>query len=377
MAQVISLDLNSRRPIAGSPLHGVVMAGIDEAVILGGGLRIDSADGASHTVALPGALDRLRKIRLDAIAGKMSKHRNDALASNTNSFPRDFEHIYAETLREKRKPLNWQRLFPVDTRVPLGARTHTVRRVLGTGDAVVTRTGSDLPVMGQQRIEERFGVAHIACAVEVNWFDMISDNFEGRNRFQDDTEMAIRAIDERINDVAFNGYVPMNMPGMLTYPQLPISVSPEVWSAGTGGSPAADIRRDLNIGANFAGETSGEAFSPNRLVTSIRLRNFLMQTQNSVATDRSIASVRLEGQSEITEIEGAHELRGIGPNGEDGLFFYREEPVAASFVMIQAPTAMPVFQSDSFHSQVVYIATIGGTIMRDVGHNHLRLASLT
>ena len=358
-----------------SPLAQVAINATSEAIRIGGGRRIDSGAG-SIVVARDGAMDKLRHQRLDRIARQMAQ-RNDALSSNTGSFPRDFEFIYNEQLNEVRRPLNWQRLWQMDTRVPLGFKTHTVRRRLGTGDAKIVRAGTEVPVVGHQRVEEQFNVIYIAAAVEVDWFSMISDSVEGRNEFADDTAMAIRAIDERINDIAFDGDAPSNVPGFLNYPFLAKSVSPETYVAGGGGSAAVDIVRDLNIGANFASETSGGAFSPDRAATSLRLRNFLMQTQNSVASDISIGSFWLSGQQDINDIVGVQELEGIGPSGEDGIIFYRDSLDSTTFVMVQAPTAMPVFQIDSFRNQVVYIAAVGGTVMRDAGNNHLRFATAT
>jgi hypothetical protein len=299
--------------------------------------------------------------------------RNDALLSDTGSFPRDFEFIYEPELEETRAPLNLQRLFQMDTRVPLGAKTHTVRRRLGTGDAAVVRTGTEIPVVGHQRVEEQFNVLYLAAAVETDWFDMISDSFEGRNNFQDDTRMAVRAIDERLNDIGFFGHAPSNMPGVLNYPVLAKSVSPESWKVG-GSSPAAIVAA-LHAAANFANETSKGAMRSNRMGTSIQIRNFLMQTRMETGTDTTIGEFFLRGNEFINTIESAHEFEGIGPNGEDGIFFYNDALESTAVVMIQPPTPMPAHQVDSFRSHVVYVAAFGGAVQRDVGANHLLLVN--
>lgn len=309
---------------------------------------------------------------IQGLVENRADNRADALISNTGSFPRDFEFIYEPELEEIRAPLNLQRLFQMDTRVPLGAKTHTVRRRLGTGDAAVVRTGTEIPVVGRQRIEESFPVIYLAAAVEVDWFDMISDSFEGRNNFQDDTRTAVRVIDERVNDIGFNGHAPSNMFGMLNYPTLAKSVSAETYS--TGGSSADAIIGDMNNAANFAIETSKGAMRPNRAATSIRRRNFLMQTRITDINAR-LGQFWLDGQEFINSIEGVQELEGIGPNGEDGIFFYNDGLESTAFVMVQPPTPMPAHQVDSFRSHVVYVAAIGGTIMRDVGANHLLLTN--
>ena len=317
------------------------------------------------------AMDRFRA-RMDSkfIEGETS--RMDALTSGTASFPRDFEHIYNEVLTEARRPLNSSRLFQMDTRVPLGAKKHTVRRDLGTGDAKVWRGGNDVPVVGTQRVEEQFPVIYIVSAVETNWFEMISDSFEGRNTFENDTRMAIRAINERINDIYFNGDAPSAMHGFFDYPSLAKSVSALSYTAG--GATPADIVADLNAAANFANVASGGGFAPNRMATSIRLRTFLMQTRMDTGTDTTIGEFFLRNSEFINTIDSAQEFQGVGPAGEDAIGFYDDSLESTAAVMVQAPTALPAAQIDSFRNQVVYVAAIGGVVMRNVGNNHLLLA---
>lgn len=302
--------------------------------------------------------------------------RDAGLAGAAAGFPRDFEHIYAEVLEEKRRPLNYTALMQMDRRVPLGAKTHTVRRKLGQGEAQVWRGGSRFPVVGGSKVEESFPVIYIVAGVETNHFEMLSDSFAGRNQFADDTRMAVRAIDEKVNNIAFNGDVPSNMYGFLTYPSLAKSLSTETFTAAGMTSPDA-IVQELHRVANFAREQSGGTFRPNRLVTSIRIRNFLFTTQYSTASDITIGQFFLQGQSQIdgiTRIDDAHELEGIGPNGEDGIMAYDDSLESTAFVMVQPPTALPVHSISSIQNQVLYFAAIGGTVMRDVGNNNLMLA---
>lgn len=321
-------------------------------------------------------LDLYRQDSDTRFVADMLQTRQDALTGAAGGFPRDFEFIYQEVLEEPRRPLNMQRLWQMDTRVPLGAKTHTVRRNLNTGDAAIYRGGSEgVPVVRGMRVEEEFPVIYVVAAVEVNWFEMISNDFAGRNQFADDTRHAIRVIDEKINRIAFDGDSPSQVHGFLDFPSLAKSVSTATYTVG--GSTPAVILGDLNDIANFPVEASGGTFRPNRMATSIRLRNFLMQNQFSVASDVSIGEFFLKGQEDINTIEGVHELEAVGPNGEDAIIVYDDSIQSTTFVMVQPPTAMPAAQIDSFRNQVVYVAAIGGTVMRDVGNNHLRFANAT
>jgi len=329
--------------------------------------------------------EKLGRVRLDAdgfdkyrrradaatVRRLTADKRADALTGQAGGFPRDFEHIYNEVLTEERRPLNLQSLVAMDGRVPLGARTHTVRRRLGTGDTAVYRGGVEIPVVRGAHVEESFRVIHLVTSVVTDWFEMLSDSFAGRNSFADDTRDAVRFLEERANEIGFNGDAPSKVPGLLNFPHLAKAVAGVSFTATAIAADPAGTRAELNRLANFAMENSGGKFRPNRFATSIRIRNALMQTQNSTASDRSVGAVWLDGQPDINSIEAAHELRGIGPNGEDGLLFYDDQIQSTAFVLIQPPTPLPAHAISALQNQTVYVMTIGGVIMRNVGNNLL------
>lgn len=330
--------------------------------------RYDSKHG--KFVPGVGCLDKYRRrsdaLYIEELQSKVS--RKDAFGGNAGAFPRDFEHIYAEVLEEKRRPLNWTRMVRTDGRVPLGAKTHTVRRRLGQGEAQIWRGGEAVPVVSGSRVEETFGIIYIVAAVETNYFELLSDSFQGRNNFADDSRMAVRAINERINRVMFGGDVATQVYGILNYPHLAKSVgSVPITSA----SSATEIRAELNRIANFPRQASGGTFDINRMAMSIRSRDYVMQTQASAASDRSIGALFLDGHESLTSIEGIQELQGVGPAGQDGIFVYDDSLEATAAVVVQPPSALPAHMMSAFKSQVVFVAAIGGIVMRDVGNNHL------
>ncbi len=376
MVAPLILDASTLQPMKGG---GDILNVISRIAFSSSG-RVDGARrfGAPWVTPSVDAIDRFRKRSDGAFIQDLVRQdarlhgRTDALEGAAGGFPRDFEFMYEEILEEPRRPLNHSRLWQNDTRVPLGAKTHTVRRDLNSGDAKVTRTGTEIPVVRGSREEETFPVIYIAAAVEVNWFEQISNDFEGRNQFASDTRHALRVIDEKVNEIAFGGHAPSNMFGYLNYPHLAKSTSTQLYTAGGIIAAKENVVADLNAIANFPIEASGGIFQPNRMATSIRVRNRLFQTRNSDSSDTSIARFFLDGHETINEIVGVQELQGVGPNGEDAITVYDDSIQSTTLVMVQAPTAMPAFQIDSFRNQVVYIAAIGGVVMRDVGNNHLR-----
>jgi|GEM_PF-2169694 len=332
-------------------------------------------DPATGTQRLDAAgFDRYRK-RRDGLFCRQLAMRRDALTGSAGAFPRDFEHIYQEVLGEERRPMNLMGLVRMDRRVPLGARTHTVRRRLGTGDVAIYRGGTEVPVVRGVRVEEQFRVVHLVTSVVTDYFEMLSDNFAGLNNFADDTRDAVRFLEERANKIGFDGQPDMQVHGLLNYPHLAKTVSAVSFAPAAVAAAPAATRAELNRLANYARQNSGGTFRPNRFATSIRIADTLMQTQNSAATDRSVGQVWLDGQPDISRIEGVHELEGIGPNGEDGLFFYDDQLQSTAFVLVQPPSPLPAHAINAFQNQTVYVMTIGGVVMRNVGNNLLGYAA--
>lgn len=302
--------------------------------------------------------------------------RGDALGAGAGGFPRDFEAVRRRVWEEKLRPLNGMRLFQQTRDVPLGARTHTARRVVGSGEAEIYRGGSYTPKSQATWLEEQFGVVYVVSSVGVNFFEALSNDFAGRNQYQRELMMARRAVEERLNRVIWNGVPDAKVYGVLDYPHL-AKMHVGALNGGTGDAAVA-LLNDL---ANEAYLQSGSTFFSNRMVFAPALHRYVTQTRLSTTsgTDTTIAKFFLEGQDPATgirQIDIAQELAGIGPNGEDGIFCYRDDAEATEHVMIQAPTTLPVFQASPLDQTTVMFAATGGMVMGDLGNNILGYATL-
>jgi hypothetical protein len=232
-----------------------------------GGLRLDGR-----------SFDQYRARRDAATVRQLAvEHagRRDALTGQAGAFPRDLEHIYAEVLGEERRPLNAAKLFRVDGRVPLGARTHTVRRRLGQGDVQVYRGGVEIPVVRGSSVEEQFRVIHLVTSVQTDYFELLSDSFAGRNAFADDSRDAVRFLEERANLITFEGDGPSKVWGVLNYPHLAKAVAAVPLTSAAIIADPAGSRAELNPPWRRAAEPSDPtAWQPvsNCAISSCRRR---------------------------------------------------------------------------------------------------------
>lgn len=318
--------------------------------------------------------------RQDAARRILANYRMDALPGGAGGFPRDFEFIRSQIWEEKRQPLSAMMLFPIDGSVPLGARRHTARRALGSGEAQIHRGGSEFPRARTTYVEESFGVAYVVCSVDVNFFDALTTDWAGLQQYQRDLRLAYRLVEERLNRIAWFGDSGAGLAGVLNYPHLAKMVFP----VSITDTPAPeDIAAALNDFSNKPIITSAGIFSPTELAVSPRIHAFLFSRKHSTqgGTDTSIGEYFLKGQAAggagIRAIRMVPELAGIGPSGEDGMLAYRPDLDSVGHVLIQGPTPLPVYQSSPLDQTTVVFAATGGVIMGDVGNAILAYADVT
>lgn len=286
---------------------------------------------------------------------------------------RQLEHVYTEILREEYPKQNAFELFPVDSSVPPGARTHTVRRLYQDGEASVYRAGQPVPMVEVSQQEEQFPVRHLVNGFVLSIFEMASSGFAGTNEAAELLKTARDVIMEYANLLFWHGSTTHKVYGVTNYPWLPKRV---MAIAINDDSAADDILASLNDLANFPTNNTKGVLAPDTIATSPRIINYLFtRLRSAVATsDTTIGEQFLRNQKRIKGIEEAHELQGAGPGGSDGILCYRRDRRGINIVIPQGFTTLPV-QSLGFDEITHGYMSIGGAIMRDVGNNILGWAT--
>ena len=303
--------------------------------------------------------------------------RHDALPAGAGGFPRDFEFQRSAILEEKRQPLTAMAHFPIDSSVPLGAKTHTARRALGNGEAQIYRGGSEIPRATVAYAEETFGTAIVVCAVETNYFDALTTDFAGLRQFESESRLAVRLVDERVNRVAWFGDVASQVYGFINYPGLAKTI---LTTAFVDATSATDVCNALGDFCATPMVESGGTFGANALLVSPKIGKYIGTRPTTLAANMSIAELFLKGQQYIggvSSIAVAPELAGIGPSGEDGMLAYRKDLDTCGHVLIQQTTALPVVQQGPLDMVTVYFAVTGGATMFDSGNCILGYVDVT
>jgi len=373
----------------GDRLHGM----LNDAVLrAGGSMRADASDpgvgvdpqqawieyvqarnAAVFDRELERSPDLARKIA-ESGGIRVDDQRADAFSTAGGAvLARDLDYIHRKVLEEKAKPLNAFRMFRTGAGIPLGARTHTVRRFLDNGEAGWYRGSSDQNKQaGYAQKEQTFPVRYVVTSVRTSVFQMMSARMAGINELERKMRSARRAMDQFLNDKLWNGDTAQDYYGVLTYPWLAKKVEAVAFD---GSASNANVLAALNSASNYAQEQSGGVFGPNRMVTSIRVRNYLMQTEYSTASDKSIGQKFLDYHPEISRIETAYEMKGIGSSAAvDGILFYNDD---ADSVVHETMGGLNVLPQQSFgYDNVTHLwMATGGIVMRDAGNNLLLLVT--
>ena len=180
--------------------------------------------------------------------------------------------------------------------------------------------------------------------------------------------MAVRLIEERLNRIIWFGDVGSQLYGAITYPSLAKMV---IATPFTDATQPEDVATALGDFVATPLVQSGGVFGANALLVSPAIGEFIATRPTTLASNMFISQLFLAGQAGIGgvgSIEIAPELAGIGPNGEDGMLAYRKDLDTMAHVLIQQPTALPVYQSGPLDMITVWFAATGGMTAADIGN---------
>ena len=302
------------------------------------------------------------------------------IAGGVGGFPRDFEFIRTKVWEEALQPLSALTMFPIDSSVPLGARTHTARREIGGGTAAIHRGGTEIPRATIGFVEQQFGVVYVVSSVGTNFFEQLTTDFANIQAYEKGLKRAKRLVEERVNDIFLFGDTASQVYGVLKYPDLPKKVLPLAFT--DAGSPdyRAQIRQLQDLG-NEPVIQSGTRFAPNRVAISPELNAFLStrKHETSGGTDTTMLEYWLRTNTlGITKVDVMPELSNIGPAAAPhGVLYWRDDSDTVQLELIQPPTTLPVYQSSPLDQETVVYAALGGAVMGDVGNCILGYCSVT
>ena len=286
-------------------------------------------------------------------------------ANETVFFKRQLEYVKGRTYDEKYKLLKAFNLLPVSAEAPSGATEITWRSFKQYGMAkVIADYAHDFPrvdVFGEEntiKIKD-IGDSYGYSLKEIRRAMMAGFDLESKRAMA-----ARRAIDEKINTLAWSGDSTHNIQGFLSYPGITEYTVP---STGTGTTKtwatktADQILTDLNglVNAIVVGTNGIER--PNTMIMPITQYNLLKNTRIGSTSDKTIWQFFTENNPDIT-IDWLTELATVGTGSTARFMAYSKDD---THVSLEIPSAFEQHEED--HKGLEYVipctASIAGVIV--------------
>lgn len=354
------INANTGAPIS-API-GIV--GAMAAAFASFGARVDAADRYR-----PERFER----RIDsAIASLSDDARRDAAFDLGDGYhtARELEHVHARVLDEVFTIPSAMMLFPIDTSVPVGATSHTTKRVGKRGKATIYRRGQPVKLVSVNQKEYTYPIRHVVDGWGMDLFSMLSSRFAGSQVYAQGMRAAREVIVDTLNEIFWFGNEPSQLRGILDNPFLAKLTLATVFDrAYSATANAAAMLAALNRAASYPHDKSRGIGRPDRMVVSPRLRSILFETLLP-DTGKSVGKAFLENHATIKSIDEAAELQEAGPGGADGIFVWRASTDAIGLVLPQSFTTIPA-QKQGFEEIVYGYASTGGVVMHNAYHNAL------
>jgi hypothetical protein len=289
---------------------------------------------------------------------------------------RMLEYIVPKVLEEQYEPLNAMRLFTVDSSIPEGPTTFTVRRRKQYGEWRYGGGNESAPTGSLSLEEKSFKINPAIHAVRLNIHAQRSAQYMGLN-----LESELRRVAQETSQEFLNGRAWQNaMTGMsdvLNYPFIPRITAAAAFNDST--ASADTILSELHGAANFCAARSKGRFGPTRMILDRRLHDYLATRYRSNLVSESILEAFLAKNPYIKSVEIADELDGISPlisgGGVPGSVILFDRPGEIKHVLPKGVTALPA-QRDGYDI-VIPMYLLHGGIRIDEPLNCAQLHVLT
>lgn len=258
-------------------------------------------------------------------------------------FARQLESIKARTYDVRYADLVYRELIPVTFETPAGATTITYETFDSVGVAkIIQNYAGDLPRADVTGKETTIPVRTIGDSFGYTVQEIAAASMAGGQPLQQrKADAARRAIEEKMNDIAFNGAPENGLNGFFTHPNIPTTTGNGVWSGLTG----AQILEDLNDTVSTMVETTLMVERPNLILLPVAQYNLVFTSFRVDNTDMSIAKQFIENSPYFTstdQIMPINQMADVAAfSGDDVMIMYNRSPDKLEFEIPQDVTFYP------------------------------------
>jgi len=242
---------------------------------------------------------------------------NPDMASFAN---RALEHVHEAVRQKKLRPLKGREWIAQDDSVEAWAETyvHQMYELLGVAEFVGDDV-EDFPLAGESHTEETFNIRKLGSAFKHTFDEIEKSRALGRSLDEKRAEAALRAHEEKHNEVMWYGDQQQQLFGLLNYPDAPHVVLSDPINSNTGSTTIKNMITSLLV--DIFKQTRHTA-QPDTILMPTDPYFHIVDTEHnpSGGGDSTILEWIVEKHPFIDseeDIDPVEELDDAGPNGLD------------------------------------------------------------
>lgn len=268
-------------------------------------------------------------------------------ANESAFFERELEHVKSKTYDVKYPQLKAFDLLPVSTEANPGAEEITFRRYKAVGMAkIVADYSKDFPRVDVYGEEVTSKIKSIGDSYGYSIQEIRGSMMAGKSLDSRRASAAKRAIDEKLNNMAFITNKREGTNGILNYPGISEIVIP---ADGTGNSTKWDdktpeqILRDIRLIVSGVVEPTKSIEDPDTLILPLHQYELITQVDIGDVNKTTIMNYFLKNSPHIKNILWLNELKGIGAGETDRAMVGKFD---AEHVTLELPQPFEQFEPD-------------------------------
>lgn len=261
-------------------------------------------------------------------------------------FKRQLEAVKAQTYDEKLADLKYAQFLPVNADTPAGATEITWRSFHGYGLAkIIADYAKDFPRTDIGGVEHTVKVKDIGVSYAYSMREIQRAALAGLALEQRRASFARRAVEEKLNTIAWNGDAAANIQGFLNYPGASTYTVP---ATGTGSSrlwstkTAAQMLTDLFGIVNTVVEGTYGKEMPNQILLPLSKLNLIKQTRVGDYSDMTVYQFFTQNMPGVS-IDWLRELEGAGVGSTDLFVAYVKD---SNHVTFEVPNAFEQLEEE-------------------------------
>jgi hypothetical protein len=220
---------------------------------------------------------------------------------------RELDYINQVVFEEQQPALNFRGIIPIKTDVPMHANSYFYRMLNKVGKAdFVGASSQDFPRANAGMREESERMRLIGCAVDYSLLDLRAAMESGAPLQESLFSAARRAIEEKVNEIAWYGDEGAGLRGLLRHPEI---LRAAVTSAVAEGTSAANNLVELNGVVNAMLNNTEQSEAPSMLLLPPDSFQAVSQQQRSAGSDTSTLNYWLQTNGYVSEARPIRELR--------------------------------------------------------------------